>query len=71
MQEEQRFWKDPGNLVFLGLAVLTGLEFMIAALDLQWWSAFLGIGAVKAWLVIRYFMHFPRLFAEEKADHDR
>jgi hypothetical protein len=70
MQEEQGLLKNTGMLVFLGLAALTALEFAAAALEVQWWSVYIIIGLVKAWLVIVYYMHFPRLFAEEQVEHD-
>lgn len=70
MKENQGLWTNTGLMVFLGLAGLTALEFAAAVLDLQWWSVFIIIGVIKAWLVIVYYMHFPRLFAEEKVEDE-
>jgi len=59
-----------GLIIFLALALLTALEFAVAYLGFQGWSVFIIIAAIKAWLVIQYYMHFPRLFAEETVSHD-
>lgn len=59
-----------GFVVFMALGFLTAAEFAIATLDMQWWSVFIIIAIIKAWLVIQYYMHFPRLFAEERVSHD-
>lgn len=72
MNDEQRQHSPQrtGVLVFIALAVLTVLEFVIAFMELQWWSVFIIIAVIKAWLVIQYYMHFSRLFAEETVRHD-
>lgn len=62
--------KRLGMYVFIVLALLTAAEFAIAALKLEWWSVFIIIAVIKAWLVVQYYMHFPRLFAEETLGHD-
>lgn len=59
-----------GTYVFIALALLTAVEFAVAALALTWWSVFIIIAIIKAWLVIQYYMHFSRLFTEETVGHD-
>lgn len=56
-----------GILIFLGLAVLTAIEYVVAITHLPaiiLWVLALG----KAGLVLWYFMHIKRLFRDE-GDH--
>lgn len=69
-EQTQHSPQRTGLWVFIALAVLTGLEFVIAFMELQWWSVFIIIAIIKAWLVIQYYMHFSRLFAGEAVRHD-
>lgn len=69
-EQTQHSPQRTGILVFIALAVLTALEFVIAVMEWQWWSVFIMIAVIKAWLVIQYYMHFLRLFAEETVRHD-
>jgi heme/copper-type cytochrome/quinol oxidase subunit 4 len=56
-----------GIYVFLGLAVLTALEFGIA-LALEGSAVFLFVVAlVKAGLIIQYYMHLNQAWSEEEA----
>jgi hypothetical protein len=56
-----------GIYVFLGLAVLTALEFAIA-MALEGSVVFLFVIAlVKAGLIIQYYMHLNRAWGEEEA----
>lgn len=70
MTTENKHPRRTGSYVFLALVGLTALEFGLAFLELEWWSTFILIGVIKAWLVIRFYMHFPRLFAEEAIQND-
>jgi cytochrome c oxidase subunit 4 len=53
-----------GIMVFIGLAVLTIIEY---TLGVTWASAvlLLLIGLFKAGLIVQYFMHVSRLWSEE------
>jgi hypothetical protein len=56
-----------GIYVFIGLAVLTAIEFGIA-LALEGSAALLFIAALaKAGLVIQYYMHLNNVWSEEEA----
>jgi cytochrome c oxidase subunit 4 len=56
-----------GIYVLVGLAVLTALEFAIAA-ALEGSAVFLFVVAlVKAGLIIQYYMHLNRAWSEEEA----
>lgn len=55
-------------IVFLGLAILTAVEFILAKMSVP--SVILWIIALtKAGLVINFFMHISRLFQPDEAGH--
>lgn len=57
-----------GVIVFLALAVLTAIEFVVARSGVP--SAILWIIAIlKAALVINFFMHLSRLFQPDEGGH--
>jgi len=59
-----------GLLVFIFLAILTGIEFGIAIL-LNFWQLLLLVALIKAGLVMYYYMHIYKLFvADENADKE-
>jgi len=58
-----------GLLVFGALAVLTAVEFVLA-LTVNIWQVLSIIPIIKAGLVLYYYMHITRLFADDK-DVDR
>jgi hypothetical protein len=51
-----------GLVVFFLLAVLTIGEFMLGAIAVGWAAPLIGIAIIKAALIIRDYMHLPRLF---------
>jgi hypothetical protein len=58
-----------GLVVFILLAVFTIGEYWIGAVASDWWFALIGIALLKAFLVIRDYMHVGRLFASEEEVH--
>lgn len=57
-----------GLIVFIGLAILTALEFILAqsaAPSLTLWI----VAILKAGLVIHFFMHLSRLFQPDEGGH--
>ncbi|TLN27496.1 hypothetical protein FDZ74_01345 [bacterium] len=57
-----------GVIIFLGLAILTAVEFILAKMSVP--SIILWIIALsKAGLVINFFMHISRLFEPEDGGH--
>lgn len=54
-----------GMLVLVILAVLTLGEYFISTIAVAWWQPLVIIAIIKAWLIIRDYMHIGRLFAEE------
>ena len=56
-----------GIFVLIGLALLTGLEFVIAT-SLGGSTVFLFVIALaKAGIILQYFMHIDRLWSEEES----
>jgi hypothetical protein len=58
-----------GVTVLILLAVFTIGEFFIGAIAEDWTVPLAIIAGIKAWLVIRDYMHFPRLFSGGEEGH--
>jgi cytochrome c oxidase subunit IV len=58
-----------GAVVFGLLAVLTTGEYLIGSIASVWWAPLLGIAILKAFLIMRDYMHVGRAFAMEE-DHE-
>jgi hypothetical protein len=57
-----------GVAVFIILVSLTIGEFAIGAIAPAWGVALLGVAILKAYFIVRDYMHLPRLFSGEE-DH--
>ena len=66
MIEKRRAAYRVSTTVALILAVLTIIEYFVA-LYINTASVMMGIGLMKAYCVVHYFMHISRLWSEE--DH--
>ena len=66
MDEKKKQAYKLGATVLIILAVLTALEFTVASFNFNWTWFLFGIAILKAWFVIRNYMHLPRLFNEEE-----
>lgn len=64
MNNKKRAAYRTGVIVFIVLVVLTAVEFYIATISGTVAGLFI-VALVKAALIIRYFMHVNRLWAEE------
>jgi undecaprenyl pyrophosphate phosphatase UppP len=67
MEEKKKISFRLGIVVLLILAVLTVVEFVVATINIPWIWILYVIALVKAWFVIKHYMHFPRLFTEEES----
>lgn len=54
-----------GWVVFWGLAALTAVEFAISAAAPQPLPFLAAIALIKAWLIVRFFMHVLQLWKRE------
>jgi len=57
-----------GLIILIVLAVLTAIEFAISAAHIPWAWIFFLLALVKAWFVLQYYMHLPRLFKAEQGE---
>lgn len=59
-----------GTQVFLGLTVLTVVEYVVAiAMSTGTLAPLALIAICKAWLIARYFMHVAQLWRHEEDEH--
>jgi hypothetical protein len=58
-----------GVSVIIILAFLTVGEFLIGSTVASWFMPLLAIALIKAFFVVRDYMHLPRLFASEEETH--
>jgi hypothetical protein len=58
-----------GVSVIIVLAFLTIGEYLIGSTAASWYMPLLAIALIKAFLVVRDYMHLPRLFAPEEETH--
>ena len=58
-----------GLVVLILLATMTIGEYFIGSIAVCWSAPLWGIAILKAWLIIRDYMHFPRLLAGEEESH--
>ncbi len=66
MDERKRKAYRTGVIVLAVLAVLTVAEYYLSITGIDWANVFLTIALVKAFLVVRDYMHLGRLFGEEE-----
>lgn len=64
-QRKKKAW-GVGLSVFILLAFLTVGEFFLGAIAATWWVPLLGIAALKAFFVVRDYMHISRIFSGEE-----
>jgi len=58
-----------GFAVFVLLLALTIGEFFVGTVAVTWWFILLGIALLKAFFVVRDYMHLPRLFKGDEEEH--
>ena len=55
-----------GMAVILLLAVLTVGEYLLGSIAFTWWQPLMVIGLIKAYFVVRDYMHIGRVFNPEQ-----
>jgi hypothetical protein len=58
-----------GIAVFILLALITAGEFLIGAISPVWIAPLVGAAILKAFFIVRDYMHLPRLFAADEEEH--
>jgi len=66
MEEKKKNAYSKGLAILFILVVLTLGEFFIGAIASSWWAPLLGVAVLKAFLIIRDYMHIGRLFAQDE-----
>ncbi len=67
-EKKKQAYKIGASVLFL-LMVFTLGEFWIGSIAFSWWAPLLGIALIKAFFVVRDYMHLPRVFSgEEEAE---
>jgi hypothetical protein len=56
-----------GFYVFVGLAVLTGLEFVVASMLSGSTALLFLVGLIKAGIIVQYYMHLNQVWGTEEA----
>ena len=57
-----------GMVILIMLAVLSIGEFFIGVVASVWWAPLMAIAVLKAFLIIRDYMHIGRLFEIEEVE---
>ena len=55
-----------GVTVIILLAVFTISEYLIGAIAVGWWAPILGIAILKAFFIVRDYMHISKLVSTEE-----
>ncbi len=66
MEEKRNQLHRIGLTVLIILGVLTIGEFFIGAIAWQWWAILLAIASLKAFYIVREYMHIARLFQPQE-----
>lgn len=68
MDEQKKQGYRAGAVVFILLAVLTIGEYLIGRVAYSWWMPMLGVALLKAFLIVRDYMHIGRLFMSDEEE---
>jgi len=60
---------NAGVVILILLAVLTVGEFLIGSVASIWAMPLLAIALIKAYLIVRDYMHIGRVFARDEEQH--
>lgn len=63
MEEKKAFDLNVGVTVMMLLAAMTIGEFFIGLYAFHWWAPLLAIAILKAFFILRDYMHVGRVFA--------
>ena len=69
MEEKKNEAYRIGLVVLILLAVVTLGEYWMGVVAVQWWAPLLAVAVLKAFFVVRDYMHIGRLFAGEEETH--
>jgi fatty acid desaturase len=67
-QEKKNQAYRKGVYVFILLAILTAAEYLIARISPMWWALLMVVALVKAFFILRDYMHIAHVFASEEEE---
>jgi cytochrome c oxidase subunit IV len=68
MEKKKKSALQQGVMVFIGLAVLTAVEYGISLIEFSTIALFV-VSLMKAGLIMNYFMHVSSLWSQEGGNH--
>jgi len=66
MLEKKKNAYQVGLTIFILLVALTIGEYALGVVATGWWAPLLGIAVLKAFLIMRDYMHVSRLFTPDE-----
>ena len=66
LEERKKRAFSIGMVVMIMLAVLTAGEYMIGSIASTWFAPLMFVALLKAFFVVRDYMHVSRVFEEEE-----
>jgi hypothetical protein len=71
MEEKKKLALRTGASIIILLLFLTVAEYLIGSFVMIWWgaAALIGIALIKAYYVVREYMHVSRLFTSDEEVH--
>lgn len=70
MEEKMRQNLWTGVVVMILLSTMTLGEYFIGLVAYNWWAPLLSIAALKAFFIIRDYMHIGRVFNTAQAENE-
>lgn len=67
-EEQKKIDLNKGVTVMLLLTAITIGEFLMGLYAYNWWAPLLAVAAMKAFFILRDYMHIGRLFAGNAAE---
>lgn len=65
---KQAYWV--GIVVLIMLATATIGEFFIGYLAGAWWGPLLAVAALKAYFILKHYMHIGKVFASAESESE-
>ena len=69
LEEQKKQAYRVGAFIFMLLIILTIGEFFIGAIAPVWWAPLIGVALLKAFFIMRDYMHISRVFASDEEDN--
>jgi hypothetical protein len=69
MEEKKKEALQIGFGVLILLIILTIGEYWVGSVAATWWAPIMGIALIKAFFVVRDYMHIGRVFAGDEEVH--